>query len=190
MKLGVAFRELLPEPVVLELDRAYARIRGAWNVEHRDDGRHSDIRCASIAERERVNAMGEWQSVPYNPSNFSANGSMVWSVGAANVATYQYMLIGDTMFLDFDIFDTSVGGATSTQLRIAVPDGYGIHFLRSTPVWVVDNGVGRIGFCQALDSTKYLTIYADPSATLAWTASASQTRVAGQIHFKIQPTGR
>jgi hypothetical protein len=77
-----------------------------------------------LYERGRTPAVGEWTTPAFEAGNFSANGSMTWTVEAGDVVTYQYTVIGKTMTLNFFIASTVIGGTINNTLKIAIPGGY------------------------------------------------------------------
>ncbi len=85
-------------------------------VEHNTDGTHKAATITSLG-------LGTWTTPAFNAGNFTANGSMTWTVESADVVTYEYMIIGKTMFLNFSIQNTVVGGDLNTLLWIKIPAG-------------------------------------------------------------------
>jgi hypothetical protein len=62
-----------------------------------------------------------WTSVPHANLVFSASGSMIWTVDAADVAYFKYLRIGKVVFIKGSIVATTISGTPSSGLRVAVP---------------------------------------------------------------------
>lgn len=79
---------------------------------------------AGLFDQSRTTAIGEWTDVAFASGNFTASGSMTWTVQSADQITFEYMLIGHTMFLSVYLDSTTVGGTASNQLFIKIPGGF------------------------------------------------------------------
>ena len=79
--------------------------------------------AGTLKERGRTVPMGEWVAVPYAAGDFTSDGA-AWTVEAADVTALRYTLIGKTMFLAFNLYATSLGAGTTTELRIKIPGGF------------------------------------------------------------------
>lgn len=69
-------------------------------------------------------ASAQWRSVPYDASNFTAQGSMVWTVEESDQNTFRYMVNDRTMTVAVILRTTTVSGTPSQWLRIKIPGGY------------------------------------------------------------------
>jgi hypothetical protein len=127
-----------------------------------------------------------WISPAYDAVNFTANGTMTWTVDAGDVITYAYKIVGRTMTIQFVLAGTSVGGALNTDLRVAIPAGKIAAKTMTTGMGVVsDNAVESAGgrlFVTA--SAAFLTLQKLNAAN--WTASVNNTAASGQIAIEIQ----
>jgi hypothetical protein len=135
-------------------------------------------------ERARSVAMGDWISPAYNAGDFTAGGTMTWTVQSADVYTYEYTLIGHTMILAFDIIQTSVTAPLAADLRIAIPGGF--TAAKYTPQVFVynDNGGGNTaGFAQIVPGGTYLSLYKMGLGN--WSAAVNTTNVFGNISFEV-----
>lgn len=65
----------------------------------------------------------EWIAVPFNAADFTASGSMTWTVAASNVVVFAYRLEGRTMTVSFLITTTTIGGTPDQALLIKIPAG-------------------------------------------------------------------
>lgn len=139
--------------------------------------------ASTVAEQGRAFPMGGTQSVAYAGGNFTGSGSITWTVASGDQVAYTYRLVGDTMWVNFDIATTTVSG-TGTTLLIAVPGGKTIAepaFLQ--PCAVGDNSATfAMGLAFSSSSTKIGIAKADFSN---WSAATDTTAVSCQIHFKV-----
>lgn len=187
MKLGVAFREILPEPVVLELDRAYARIRGTWNIEHTDDGAHKDIHATRVEsaggfkEYGRAADVGVWIDIPYLASTYSASGEMTWTVSSGDPLDFSYARHGNTATFSFFIATTVVGGVVSTELQIALPNNFRARKIKSAAVAVNDAGTAGMGRATISEGASVIRITKADGSN--WTVGAAE--VYGQIAIDV-----
>lgn len=140
-------------------------------------------------ERSRTVAQGEWIDVACASGNFTANGSMTWTVdcgGSPDQQTYHYTLVGKTVTVSFVIDASTVGGTPSTQLKIALPSGIVPAKTEYFTLHIVDNSTQRQGVAVIAAATATIYCYADATTTAAWAASTNLTGVHGSITFEIQ----
>jgi hypothetical protein len=62
---------------------------------------------------------GAWITATYAAGNFTANGSMTWTVDSGDVTTLAYYLRGRTLHVSWFIATTTIGGTVNTQLIIS-----------------------------------------------------------------------
>lgn len=138
----------------------------------------------TIAEKvnQILNTFGQWVTPAFAAANFSANGSMTWTVIAAGVTTYSYTLIGRTMLFSFSISGT-VGGTPNTLLEIAIPDGYAASQAMSDTVTITNGGATSVSQATAASSATVIQIGANPAASSNWTAGT--VSVSGQIQLQV-----
>jgi hypothetical protein len=142
----------------------------------------SVVTADGVYEHGRAEAMGEWHDVPYNAANFTASvGS--WTVGSGDVNTYAYTLVGQTMFLSFVIFTTSVSAAP--VFLFLNLNGFTASREVRTLVNVIDAGVSRVGQAFTVASSGLLWLLADQAATPWATTAGNDTYVMGQIAIPI-----
>ena len=179
MKLAIPNREDLPEWARTAFDVLTARLNTVWNVQHASDGSHG-----RITERGRTTPMGEWVTVPFNPTDYAGNGSMTWTVALANVVTFKYMLVGKTMFVMGLWTATSVGGTPNIVLTVKIPGGF---LSADTTRWAsqgLDNGV--VTSTQNRTNAAGRTLNITRQNLANWTASAANTEVAFHGFFEVQ----
>ncbi len=129
--------------------------------------------------------IGTWIDVPFSAGNFTAGGAQTWTVASGDQAQYQYMLMGNTMMMNFIINTTTVGGTPDAALRLAIPGGFTVASGKAftNPGYALDNGVVDPLRITALSGTAYLTLLRQSG--LNWSASTDNTYVQGQISFAI-----
>lgn len=128
---------------------------------------------------------GVWTSVTYASGNFTASGSMTWTVEEADVSNFQYMIIGKTMWVNFWLALTSVGGTLSDTLKIKIPaNKVSANAIIVRVGFLNDNGTVREGRVQANAGSTTLDINLHLGGNFA--ASTNATYVVGQIFFEIQ----
>lgn len=163
-----------------------AAVSTGFNREHDvETNRHSTITATgSIAERNRTVPMGDWIAIPYGAVSFTGNGTMTWTVQAADQLRYSYMLIGHTLFLDFSFTTTSVGGVANTTLLLPLPYNYkAANSQHGTPFYYSDNGTFGIGLARVAASAQVVQLLTAGIAN--WTASANNTAMEGQLRIEI-----
>jgi len=136
-----------------------------------------------LFERARTVALGEWANQAFSAGNFTASGSMTWTVAEADQDTFRYTLIGKTMIVDASIVTTTVGGTPSTALRITLPASATAASAASTACSVRDNGTFSVGWAEVAASGTYISIYL--AAQGNWAASTDATDVRLQIAVEI-----
>jgi hypothetical protein len=138
----------------------------------------------SIRERNRTTALGEWTSVAFAAGNFTASGSMTWTVASGDQTTYAYTLIGKTMTLSFVIENSTVGGTGSTELRIAIPGGFTPAKTMESAGTVKDDANTQTIRIRAASGASYLALIREDGNVFDDT-STDATDVRGQISFEI-----
>ncbi len=137
-----------------------------------------------LFERARTVAIGEWTSVAHNAGNFSANGTMTWTVDLADQQTFQYMLVGKTLFVNLYVANATTGGVANTQLWAAIPGGFTSAKAVSFAGWASDNGVGIPTVVSiGVGGTAIVISRADLAN---WSLSANNNQVRFGIAFEVQ----
>lgn len=124
-------------------------------------------------------------AVTFAAGNFTANGSMTWTVASGDQTTFRYVEVGKVMHMWVYLVTTTVGGTPNTQLRVAIPNS------RTSAATVrgvfagTDNGTDVTGgVWEATSGTAYVTLYKSPSAG-NWTASTDNTAIFGYFVFEV-----
>jgi hypothetical protein len=73
-------------------------------------------------ERNRSVLMGEWQAVPYNAADFTADTG-TWTVSAGAITYFRYTLIGKTITMSWYLNGTTTN-ASMTWLNIKIPGSF------------------------------------------------------------------
>jgi hypothetical protein len=124
-----------------------------------------------------------WVPPAYDAANFSASGSMTWTVQNTDVATYAYTLLNRTMTLSFSFDNTSVGGTPDYVLRIKIPNGKVATKAMSSKVRLLDNSTPADAWCYTSAGGTWVDIQREDFATFS--ASTNATTVQGQITFEV-----
>ena len=124
---------------------------------------------------------GTWTTPAFNAGDFTANGSMVWTVDS--VQTFAYTLNYKVMTVVFALGHTSVGGTPSNRLQVLVPGGKIVSKQAINPFIAYHNAPAFvIGACIAIAGSRILSLL---HPTGNWAASARNTSVFGQITFEV-----
>jgi len=125
----------------------------------------------------------DWTTPSYSAGDFTASGSMTWTVDAGDVTTYAYTIVGKTMTVQFVLATTTVGGTPSNTLKIAIPASKTATKEMSSVVRLLDNGTAEIGFCRVNAASTVIDVFRVGVAN--FTASTDNTQVRGAITFQI-----
>lgn len=125
------FRGVQTNRVRQEADFDDAATASYLDQQHKPDGSHGAVTVDSVQETGRgyLAAMGVWIDVPWAPENFTAGGGMTWTPTAAQQTTFHFMLIGKTLWVQFEFALTSISGGNNL-LQLAIPG----HFIAAKTV--------------------------------------------------------
>lgn len=149
------------------------------------DGTGKTTHGGAISTYGRTANDGEWTNVAYSAGNFTANGTMTWTVDSGDQLAYSYTVIGKTMYLAFTISTTDIGGTANSELRIAMPGGY-TSSLRTDGMYVYhDAGAAPVaGVYQTVAGGTYVRLYKPNGVN--WTlTSADNTNVYGVLTIPV-----
>jgi hypothetical protein len=132
---------------------------------------------SGVEERFRSVKMGEWTTVTYNGSNFTAGGSQSWTVEVGDQTTYAYTEVGLTQTLSVVLATTTVGGTANPELRVAIPNGRTAARTTSGSCVGLNNSAAFNGFWQATSGNAYVSIFNEPTAGTNWAAATNTTQV-------------
>lgn len=126
---------------------------------------------------------GTWTTPTFSAGDYTANGSMTWTVAEGDVTSFAYVIQGKVMTVVFTLATTTVGGTPNTQLHIAIPASKTATKRVINPVLISDNGTQVIGWADVAASGTKINIQLLAGANFA--ASTNATLVYGQITFEI-----
>ena len=129
-----------------------------------------------------ADAAAAWITIPYSAADFTASGSMTWTVDAGDVVVLRYLTIGKLATLLVDLSNTTVGGTPSTHLDFHLPVALTPATNLPLMLWV-QNPSGAIGMANIVVSGRVLQFYRDTSFTANWTVGTA--RIAGSLTFAI-----
>ncbi len=99
-----------------------AGISTGYHTEHNDNDTHKTIHATGpIYEQGRTTAAGHWIAAVPAASDFSATLPLTWTVSPTQVTTWEYTLIGKTLFLNFAVTGSTEGGAAGQPLTLKIP---------------------------------------------------------------------
>jgi hypothetical protein len=124
-----------------------------------------------------------WTTPSFDAGDFTASGSMTWTVESGDVVTYAYTIIGKKMTVAFIFNTTTIGGTPSTNVKIKIPASKTAAKLMVTIAKMFNNGVWSNGFCNVVASGDYIGVYNGDVTSL--TAETDLTGVRGIITFEI-----
>ena len=131
-----------------------------------------------------MEAPATWVTPSFNAGDYTASGSMTWTVDAGDVYSFRYKIEGKTMTIIFYLFHTTVGGTLSSNLIRAIPEGKTAANYTGNPVQLWDNGVPTTGIATVDSASNYIKIWRSDFQN--YTAATNATDIIGQITFEIQ----
>lgn len=124
-------------------------------------------------------------SQPYSAGDFTASGTMTWTVASGDVGGYSYYIRGRTLFFTAQFDTTSVTAPLSTQLRFTVPGNFVINQATQGFAFVIDNGTFTTGrWYSGGAGVLYITVEKTSGAN--WQASVNTTYMAMEGFFEVQ----
>jgi hypothetical protein len=128
---------------------------------------------------------GGWIDVAYSAGNFAAGGAMTWTVDAADQKTYAFWLKGNTLFFEFDIRTTSIGGVLNAFITIAIPNSWTVVY-SGRLVCYLDNesfAFNNMGFATVIAAGTVVNVLYPNSGN--FNASANGSSFICKIFFAI-----
>ena len=124
--------------------------------------------------------MGGWTAIVYSAGNFTASDSQTWTVDSGDQITFKYMIVGKTMWLQFNITTSSVSGSCA-ELRLALP-AYTPFNSSIQPIRLF-NSSNKSGIAVVENAGTYVKIQDASGSNLV--SSTNDTSVQGTICFEI-----
>ena len=143
------------------------------------------LKCnGPLLERNRAANVGEWTSVTFAAGNFTGSGAMTWTLDSADQTTLAYMLVGKTLWVSFNLGNTTVGGTVNISLQIAIPGGFTATKQMVAPILISDNGGTQVaGYAVVVASGNNILCRKMDNAN--WTLATNTTNVSGLIAFEV-----
>ncbi len=134
MKIGLPWLQQLPGGAGGFLSKTFtvlvASLTTSFHAEHNDNDTHKTITATgTISERGRTVPLGEWIDPAITIADFAGTAPLTWAVLASQVQTWEYMLVGKTMFVNFAIAGSTEGGSAGGPLKMKIPG----NFTTTTP---------------------------------------------------------
>ncbi len=127
--------------------------------------------------------IGQWTTPSFSAGDFTQD-SGTWTVEAGDVTTYSYMIIGKTMFVNWNIETTTIA-STPLRLRIAIPASKTSANSVITSGINSNAGAGNIAHLITIaTSGTYLSLFV-AYGTGNWVDGTNNTTVNGSIFFEI-----
>jgi hypothetical protein len=128
---------------------------------------------------------GAWITPAFNAGDYTAIGSMTWTVGSGDVSACAYYLKGRMLTLSFIINTSTVGGTVNTELRRTIPGGFTCQ-TNCTGAFRVQpgNNVWGMSWWLAISGTNYISFWATPAAA-NWTAASNNIYVQGIVTIEV-----
>lgn len=136
--------------------------------------------------RASVLGAGAWIAVAHAGGNFTASGSMIWTVASGDQIAYRYRQSGPELRLIVQLEQTTVSGTPATYLQITLP--FTCAFTSSAfimhPALARDNGT--------LENLQVMTTAASATLKLVrpggsnWSAATDTTAIAINTMLEIQ----
>jgi len=126
---------------------------------------------------------GDPIDIPYNSGDFTATGSMTWTVESGDLKYFAYILKGTTLQVAVRIELSSVGGTPDVALQVLIP-AFTVLTLPAIelPARVNNNGTIEIGYFR--DGGGNILQFLRPGAA-NWSASTNNTAVFMNYFFFI-----
>jgi len=130
-------------------------------------------RYVAASQRWRLISLnqGAWISQVYSGSDFTAAGSMTWTVDSGDLSVFKYWLKDTTLLVSVNIGASTLGGTASAQINIKVPGGFSFAGGSSGRAFLswnnsADTPTADVGFCafnQSIDATNLRCFKKDAS---------------------------
>lgn len=126
---------------------------------------------------------GDYIAIPFTAGDFTANGSMTWTVASGDQVLDKYMVIGRSIQWHFRYVSTTVGGTLNSTLLRLYPNSYTAPTAYSHFTYSTDNGtVAQVHIGGNSTSTTMSFVKADGTN---WSASTDNTAIRGQVTIPL-----
>lgn len=142
--------------------------------------------AAADAAQAVLDSLGVWQDVPYDAGNFTAYGSMTWTVASGDVVVYSYYVIGKAMVLTLNLINTSIGGTPDSLLSVKVPSGYVLTEDITGYAYWQDNGTPTHGLWYVETGSSTTEIYLELFGGGNFAASTNATQIQAVMILAVE----
>lgn len=140
------------------------------------------IQLTSAIQRS-ASTEGVWSDLT-DTSLFGGASLMTWTVELRDLDA-RWTVIGDTLLLNLNLSNTTVGGTVSGTLRMRLPNGYTAKRNAVATCAIGDNSSTKVlGTVAATKDSPFLAITRFDGAN--FTASTNNTSVSGQIAVEVR----
>ena len=124
--------------------------------------------------RESVIDLGAPIARTFAAGDFTANGTMTWTVASGDVITHTYSQRGKQVTITINTTTTTVAGVLNTQLLVALPSGFTSTRKTVTIGLISDNGTFRATWVEAAAAGTTIVFYKDVQGG-NWAASTDNS---------------
>ncbi len=130
---------------------------------------------------------GDYITPAFSASDFTANGTMTWTVGSGDVLTAKYYLRGRQLHLMLSVTNTTVGGSLNTELRYTLPNALtaGARTFVINGRATDNGGTPSAGLVGLAAGDTFLRMYKDASGSANWSAATDATNVEVQLTIEV-----
>jgi hypothetical protein len=132
---------------------------------------------------------GAWITPAFSAGNFTASGSMTWTVESGDVTAFRYWLKGKTLTVVYVLTGTTTGGIASISLLITIPNG----FLSATPTYA-SNWVNPDNTTNTNNTISFTNVAGGGSPAISiqrtanfanWALATNRVDVRGEIVMEV-----
>jgi hypothetical protein len=123
--------------------------------------------------------------VAFSARNFTASGSMTWTVASGDQTVFRYQTIAKKVTIWFALVTTTVGGTPAAELLIALPASAAAAAQVNDVFYYGVAGTQAVGFMQVNSDGTQIRLLKDQSGSGTWANSSNLTSVWGQIEVSI-----
>ena len=167
MRAAIPNADALPPAIRDAFESLLARINTVFQKEHTGDGAH----------------MG-WTTVAFDAAQYTGSGGMTWGVGAADVVTFKYLVLGNLMFVMGVWNTTSVTAPLGTTLKVKIPGGYVAASTMRDTNQATDAGTVTSSQVRVDEDSTTIDILRQDGAN--WAAATNTTTVRVHTFFEVQ----
>lgn len=123
-------------------------------------------------------------AVAHSSGDYTANGSMTWTVESGDLTAFKYRQSGKIVWVSVLVETSSVGGTPDQQLLITLPNSFvSTVATGNLPAFVRDNGTNEVGPLSVAASGTTLRFFRSGAAN--WSASANNTSVGTNLMLEV-----